>query len=408
MDDWSFSVNEKGLRQALRALVVLDNAQESDALPLPGQLPETGVGEHKAIAELAPLILGKACHLGSATAFAHMDPPTPWITWATTMWNAALNQNLLHPDVAPVARDVEASVVSWLAPFFGMTGGHMTPGSTVANLTALWAAREIQGIKRVVASEAAHISVAKAAHLLGLEFRPVACDSQGRLDHDCLPGSLGDAAVVLTAGTTSCGAIDRMTSTFDASWLHIDAAWAGPLKLSDSFGSILEGIESADSVAVSAHKWMFQPKDSGLLFFRDAATAHQAVSFGAEYLAVPNIGLLGSHGANAVPLLATLLSWGRVGLVERIDRAMELANELHGFLATNKEVEVFGPNRSGVLLWRAKNNTNPQIIVAEMPPGTASTTSVGGRGWVRHVAANPNADAGAIKAAIKAALRAIS
>ena len=43
-------------------------------------------------------------------------------------WNASLNQNLLHPDVAPVARDVEAQAIDWLAPHFGMGGGHMTPG----------------------------------------------------------------------------------------------------------------------------------------------------------------------------------------------------------------------------------------------------------------------------------------
>jgi L-2,4-diaminobutyrate decarboxylase len=87
-----------------------------------------------------------------------------------TLWNASLNQNLLHPDVAPVARDIEAQVIGWLAPLFGMDGGHMTPGSTVGNLTALWAARELRGVKRVVASEGAHLSIGKAAHILGLAF----------------------------------------------------------------------------------------------------------------------------------------------------------------------------------------------------------------------------------------------
>jgi L-2,4-diaminobutyrate decarboxylase len=80
-----------------------------------------------------------------------MDPPTPWITWATTLWNASLNQNLLHPATSPAARDIEQRVVQWLASFFGMTGGHMTAGSTLANLTALWAARECAGVKEVVA-----------------------------------------------------------------------------------------------------------------------------------------------------------------------------------------------------------------------------------------------------------------
>ena len=102
-----------------------------------------------------------------------MDPPTPWVAWAGAQWAAALNQNLLHPDSAPVARELEERVVEWLAPFFGMSGGHLVPGSSVANLTALWAARELRGVEEVVASEAAHLSVRKAAALLGLRFRVV-------------------------------------------------------------------------------------------------------------------------------------------------------------------------------------------------------------------------------------------
>jgi hypothetical protein len=72
--------------------------------------------------------------LDAGEAMAHMDPPTPWITWAVALWNARLNQNLLHPATAPFAREAEACVVEWLAPFFGMNGGHMTAGSSLANL----------------------------------------------------------------------------------------------------------------------------------------------------------------------------------------------------------------------------------------------------------------------------------
>lgn len=59
------------------------------------------------------------------------------------MWSAAMNPNLLHPDTAPTARQLEPLMMSWLAPAFGMHGGHLLPGSTLANLTALWAARDL-------------------------------------------------------------------------------------------------------------------------------------------------------------------------------------------------------------------------------------------------------------------------
>jgi len=276
-------------------------------------MPESGLGEIQTLAMLAPLVLGQAANLGAATAFAHMDPPTPWVTWALTLWNVSLNQNLLHPATAPVARNIEQLVISWLAPYFGMQGGHMTPGCTVANLTALWAARENAGVTEVIASEGAHLSIAKAAHLLGLRYQTIASDRTGAMIAEALEGDLSRTVLVLTAGTTSGGRLDPLTLAGRAGWTHIDAAWAGPLRLSARHGDRLAGLERADSVAVSAHKWLFQPKESAFVLFRDVASAHAAVSFGGAYLATPNIGVLGSHGAAATPLLATLLACGGTG-----------------------------------------------------------------------------------------------
>ena len=166
MIDSSFIASESGLERALKALLAPPNGVDQPMLP--NNLPNKGIGEEATLELLAPIVIGGAQNLGAPGAFAHMDPPTPWITWATTFWNASLNQNLLHPDLSPVAKDIERRVIDWLSPFYGMDGGHMTPGSTVANLPALWAARDLKGIKRVVASDASHISIAKAAHLLGL------------------------------------------------------------------------------------------------------------------------------------------------------------------------------------------------------------------------------------------------
>ena len=130
-------------------------------------------------------------------------PPTPWLTWATTLWNARLNQNLLHPATAPVARKIEERVVAWIATFFGMDGGHMVPGSTVANLTAIWAARELRSVAEVVAPDTAHVSIEKSARLLGLRFRKLPTDRIGRLLPDAVSGlDLERSCLVLVAGST--------------------------------------------------------------------------------------------------------------------------------------------------------------------------------------------------------------
>jgi L-2,4-diaminobutyrate decarboxylase len=146
--------------QLYKAVTLLVSAESTGPIELPAMMPEVGLGAEQAMSALAGPVLGDARDLGAPGFFAHMDPPTPWITWAMHLWTASRNQNLLHPDTAPVAREIERRVIDWLAPSFGMSGGHMVPGSTVANLTALWAAREA-GAHTVVSTRNAHLSVAR-------------------------------------------------------------------------------------------------------------------------------------------------------------------------------------------------------------------------------------------------------
>ncbi len=399
--DKEFAVNSDGLHQAVD--LMSHDFSNAEGFDLPIELPQVGVGSTGALNSLAPSILGGAVRLGQATSFAHMDPPTPWITWAITLWNASLNQNLLHPATAPVARQLEGRVVAWLAPFFGMNGGHMTPGSTVANLTALWSARECAGITEVIASDGAHLSIAKAAHILGLKYLSVPIDANGSMDAARLPVNLSKSALVLTAGATSTGAIDPFDLAGRAAWTHVDAAWAGPLRMS-KHANLLAGIESADSVAVSAHKWLFQPKESALVLFRDTEKAHAAVSFGGAYLAAPNVGVLGSHGAAATALLATLLAWGREGVAQRIEHCMDLARCLRDFVVDDERLELYAEPQTGIVVWRPKDENLFDQILHQLPLGSTSITTIAGLKWFRNVAANPSADIELLIAAIQRVL----
>lgn len=366
-----------------RAAALVVGGDHPEPVELPHRLPETGLGSMAAVEGLAEAVLGRARNLAAPGFLAHMDPPTPAVTWAMQMWTASRNQNLLHPDTAPVARRLEERVVDWLAPAFGMSGGHMTAGSTLANLTAIWAAREA-GAHTVVSTSNAHLSVAKAAHLLGMFHRTVR-------DWDDWV-SLDGCVAVITAGTTSTGEIERLDAARFAAWRHVDAAWAGPLVLSDRHRNLLAGIETADSVAVSAHKWLFQPKESALVLFADAEAAHRSVSFGADYLAVPNVGVLGSHGATAVPLLATLLAYGREGVAEWIDRSMELIDELVRRIAVEPRLETRAAPQSGVLNWRHVDLDAAEVQRRLPDDVFVSTTVIDGERWLRSVAANPLAE----------------
>ena len=392
--DKSFSA-DAGLEYAVKQLRQWSHEQ----VPLPNTCPELGLGEMATLDLLAPHVLGRAARLDRPDTLAHMDPPTPWITWATALWNARLNQNLLHPATAPFAREAEKLVVEWLTPFFGMNGGHMCSGSTLANLTALWAARDVQGVKKIIASEAAHLSVKKAAVILGLTYVSIPNDANGQLDLAQLD-DLSEACLVLTAGTTSTGAIDPLELAGQAKWTHIDAAWAGPLRLSETYAHLLEGVDKADSIAVSAHKWLFQPKDSALVMFREPELANAAISFGGGYLAAPNIGVQGSRGAAAIPLLATMIAWGRKGLADRIEHSMAIADRLAKELSNEPSITLWAMPKTGVTLFRPLS-CSTEDFCRQLPEGMLSTCIVDNTSWLRSVAANPVADIDRIISTIK-------
>lgn len=397
--DASFTMSD-GLNKALELLV----SRAGHAADLPPALPETGLGEMRTLDMLSGHVLGRAARLGSPTSLAHMDPPTPWITWAMALWNASLNQNMLHDMTSPFATQAESLVLSWLAPSFGMQGGHFCAGSTIANLTGIWAARDAAGAKTVVASQAAHLSVEKACRLLGLRLLRIPVDRRGRIDREQIP-DLGDACLVLTAGTTATGAIDPLDLVGMAKWTHVDAAWAGPLRLSPSYGGRLDGIELADSVAVSAHKWLFQPKDSALVMFRNLDMANAAVSSGAGYLARPNIGVQGSRSAAAIPLLATLLAWGRQGVAQRIDRLMAIAETLADAIESSGRLELWNRPQTAINVFRPKGSTTAAVFIRKAPAGMLSTCVLNGETWARSVAANPLVDIELVVASILAASR---
>ena len=371
----------------------------SQHLEIPDELPDHGTGEDEAFIHLKRIVDARSAALGDPAALAHMDPAPAGVAARLIGLNASVNQNLLHPDLSPFATEAERKVIDWLAPFFGMAAGHMCGGSTIANLAALWCARE-HGARHVVASADAHISVPKAARILGMPFSPVATDAAGRIDADRMP-SLKDAALVLTAGTTGRGAVDDLQLGEDAAWLHVDAAWAGPLRLTRHAGR-LDGVERAQSVAVSAHKWFFQPKDSAMVLFRDPAM-QSAISFGGSYLAVPNVGVQGSRGAAGVALLGTLLAWGKTGLAERIERLVAVSEELANRLEDDPRCQLRQRPETGVVNWRPVDG-NTEAVIKRLG-ATASRTAIGGEPYVRQVAANMYADIEAVWARIEESLR---
>ena len=224
-----------------------------------------------------------------------LKPPHP-VALAAYAAAARINPNNHALDGGPPTSAMEKEVVSDLAGMLGfeMPLGHLTGGGTVANLEALWVAREETGGRAVAVSQEGHYTHARMAGVLGVECVTVASDDAGRLDLDALADVLkrGDVGtVVLTATTTGLGSVDPIADAVplcrahDAR-VHVDAAYGGFFRLlatSDAPAEShrqplapeaarhLRAIADADSVVVDPHKHGLQPYGCGAVLFSDPA-----------------------------------------------------------------------------------------------------------------------------------------
>jgi glutamate/tyrosine decarboxylase-like PLP-dependent enzyme len=275
--------------------------------------------------------------------------------WLAGAWD----QKSAFRSVAPATATLEEVSLRWLVDLFGLPAGTaagFTTGATVANFTALAAARhavltragwDVEGDGlfgappvHVVVGDEVHPSLVKALGMIGLGRNRVVripVDDQGRMRADEMPRLTGPTIVCAQAGNVNSGAIDPLAEICarareDAAWVHVDGAfglWAAAVP---SMRQLTTGIEDADSWATDAHKWLNVPYDSGLAFVRDPDALRAAMSVSAEYLPAaggqrnpcdytPEM----SRRGRGVEVWAALFSLGRNGLVDLIERNCRLA-----------------------------------------------------------------------------------
>ena len=208
----------------------------------------------------------------------------------------------------PGAAQIERLTVDWLRQIFGMpteAGGAFVSGGSVANLTALAVAREVQlggDTRKAVAycSDQIHFAVSRGMRLLGFapeQLRRIPSDANYRLKVSRLLAAIEqDRAagrrpfcIVATAGTTNTGAVDPLDELADLCaaeeiWLHVDGAYGAPAILTAKGKRALKGLNRVDSLALDAHKWLFQPIECGVVLVRDRRWLPQTFKETPEYL----------------------------------------------------------------------------------------------------------------------------
>jgi glutamate/tyrosine decarboxylase-like PLP-dependent enzyme len=219
---------------------------------------------------------------------------------------AASNKYSGFASASPGAVRIENACVAWLASVIGFphdAAGTLTSGGSVANLTAVVAAREARdpdGGGAIYVTRFAHYCVDKALHIAGRGRSPkrvIATDADYRMSVEALEQALEEDRrngirpwiVIASAGTVDTGAIDPLPEIAElcrryGAWLHVDGAYGGLFALCDEGKALLEGIEQADSVALDPHKTLFLPYGTGAVVVRDGRLLQEAFSATGEYI----------------------------------------------------------------------------------------------------------------------------
>ena len=272
---------------------------------------EDGIGGDEAL-RIWRDVLAPACISVDHPRFFSYVPGAP--TEAAGMFDVAISAANVYAgswQEGAGAVFAENEALAWIAGLAGFpsgAGGVFVSGGTAGNLSALIAARwqwrhraggthdRSRGV--IVASAAAHSSVAQAARAMDADVELVEVDARGRMNGDATRSALSGLsaetrarvfAVVATAGTTNVGVVDDLAGVGavareEGTWFHVDGAYGAAALCAPSRRHLFDGIELADSFIVDPHKWLFAPFDSCALVYRDPRVARAAHTQRAEYL----------------------------------------------------------------------------------------------------------------------------
>jgi L-2,4-diaminobutyrate decarboxylase len=244
----------------------------------------------------------------------HQISPAAPIAALGSLVDGFLNNGMGVYEMGQAGTALERLVIRQLADQMELgpqSDGVLTSGGTLANLTALLAARSAKAPSPVweagqqeplalLVSEEAHYCVDRAARIMGwgaAGIIKVPADAQYRLRAELLPEyterarqqGLTPIAVVGSACSTSTGSFDDLSAIADfcaaqGLWFHVDAAHGGALAFSAAHRHLLAGLERADSVAMDFHKMLLVPSITTALLFREGSQAFHTFSQRAQYL----------------------------------------------------------------------------------------------------------------------------
>ncbi len=427
----------------------LDQATFDEILEEP--LPEAGSDWRDVLEQFERQVLTTIDHLDHPRFFAYIPSSSNFVgAMADTLASGYNIFNALYP-LGTGAAIVERASIGWLRQLCGLpeeAGGLFVSGGSVANLTGLAVARQVQlngDMSDAVAycSDQAHFVISRGLRILGFapeQLREIQSDADFRLPAAALERAIAEDraagrrpfCVAATAGTTNTGAVDPLNELADLCereglWLHVDGAYGASACLSEYRKQALAGMERAHSLAWDAHKWMFQPVECSALLVRDRhwlsatfketahfltdAEAHSKEEVGEEMNFMYQ-GIQLTRYFRALKFWMSLKVFGLSAVRRAIERGFELAELAESLLRDAGCWEIVTPAQMAIVTFRYKPSDGAERLanrVTDELPGAmatngfafASTTHLNGKTVMRLVTNNPRTTPADLRQTVK-------
>lgn len=320
-------------------------------------------------------------------SFACIPSTASLLSWMGDVMTNAFNPHASCQVNGPAAALVEQKLIRWLCDRAGYpegSGGLFVSGGSIANLTALTAARdakltyEQRASAVVYVSDQTHSSVAKGLLIIGFrpdQIRKIPTDALFRMDLSALQAAIAadigqqhhPFAVVASAGTTNTGSVDPLPEIAALCrqyglWMHVDGAFGASALLSEQHKRDLAGIELSDSLSWDAHKWLLQTYGCSMVLVRDQSLLSHSFAAHPEYLkdaesaagAVEfwDLGPELTRPARALKLWLTLQVLGSQAVGRVIDHGCAMAELAEQRLRSNPAWQIVCPAQLGILNFR--------------------------------------------------------
>jgi L-2,4-diaminobutyrate decarboxylase len=316
-----------------------------------------------------------------------------------------LNNGMAIFEMGKAGSAMERAILQLVAQRCGLpatSGGVLTSGGSLGNLTALLAARQAEagfdvwqsGMRQgkdgaplaVLVAETAHYSVSRGARIAGFGDDgciAVAVDEAMRMRPEALREAIlrtqkkqrTIVAVIASAGSTAVGALDPLDAIADICaefglWFHVDGAHGGALAFSDRHRPRLRGIERADSVVIDFHKMMLMPALCTAVLFRDAKQGAAAFAQQAAYLfenpdhdddAWSDIGkrtIECTKRSMSLPIYACWQAYGDTFFADHIDGCCALTTTLADLIAASPHLELRTQPDMNICCFRIRGAAN--------------------------------------------------